>query len=77
VPVGPALLGSILAVTALCATAVFGSSLTHLMGTPALYGQPFDLWFTLSGPSPAQLGQLLTGLENDHALSDISIGGSG
>jgi hypothetical protein len=77
VPVGPALLGSILAVTALCATAVFGSSLTHLTGTPALYGQPFDLWFTLSGPSPAQLGQLLTGLENDHALSDISIGGSG
>ncbi len=30
VPVGSALLGSVLAVTALCATVVFGSSLTHL-----------------------------------------------
>ena len=43
VPVASALLGSILAVTALCATAVFGSSLTHLITTPALYGQRFDL----------------------------------
>jgi hypothetical protein len=32
VPVGSALLGTVLAVIALCGTAVFGSSLSHLMG---------------------------------------------
>ena len=51
VPVGPALLGSTLAVTALCATVVFGASLTHLISTPALYGQPFELEFTPFGPA--------------------------
>ena len=48
VPVGPALVGSILAVTALCATAVFGASLTHLTSTPALYGQPYNEWFSVN-----------------------------
>ena len=43
------MLGSILAVTALCATSVFGASLTHLTTTPALYGQPFDVWLNLNG----------------------------
>ncbi|MBV9094003.1 MAG: FtsX-like permease family protein, partial [Streptosporangiaceae bacterium] len=74
VPVGPALLGSVLAVTALCATAVFGASLGHLIGTPALYGQPFDLWLTPG--SPAQFAQLTADTEHDSAISDISIGGS-
>jgi len=74
VPVGPALLGSVLAVTALCATAVFGASLGHLTGTPALYGQPFDLWFTPS--SPAQFARLAADLEHDGAMSDVSLGGS-
>ena len=72
VPVGSALLGSVLAVTALCATAVFGASLSHLTSTPALYGQPFDL--TLS-PGPAtSFSQLVTALTGDRAISDISLG---
>jgi ABC-type lipoprotein release transport system permease subunit len=72
-PTAPALLGSVLAVTALCATVVFGASLTHLTATPALYGQPFELWFAPKGPaSPAQLGQLLTSLERDRAISGIT-----
>jgi FtsX-like permease family len=50
VPVGSAMLGSILAVTALCATSVFGASLTHLTTSPTLYGQPFDVWLNLNGP---------------------------
>ena len=59
-PAGPALLGSVLAVTALCATVVFGASLTHLTGTPALYGQPFDLWLPRKRPRDAtQFGQLV------------------
>ena len=43
VPVGSALLGTVLAVMALCGSAVFGASLTHLTGTPKLYGDPFQL----------------------------------
>ena len=34
VPLGSALLGMVLAVIALCATGVFGASLTHLTATP-------------------------------------------
>jgi ABC-type lipoprotein release transport system permease subunit len=75
VPVGPALLGSVLAVTALCGTAVFGASLTHLTSTPALYGQPFDEWFGVNGTgSPAQNNQVLTSIERDNAVSDITAG---
>lgn len=36
-------------------------------------GQPFELWFAPKGPtSPAQVGELLTGLERDSAISDIT-----
>lgn len=42
-PVATALLGAVLAVTALCAIAVFGSSLTHLDATPALFGDTYQV----------------------------------
>ncbi len=75
---GPALLGSVLAVAALCATVVFGASLTHLTSTPALYGQPFDLQFSSGGPgNAAQFGQMVATLERDRAVSDISAGAEG
>ncbi len=69
VPVGTALVGSILAVTALCGTAVFGASLTHLTRTPALYGQSYDLTFGIntSGTS-AQAAQMLGSLDRTRAL---------
>ena len=51
VPVGSALVGSVVAVTVLGATAVFGASLSHLTSTPALYGQPYDLAFSPGGTS--------------------------
>jgi len=73
VPVGPALLGSVLAVTALCATAVFGASLSHLTSTPALYGQPFDLAFS-PGNTPPTFSQLATRLIGDRAISDVNLG---
>jgi len=72
VPVGPALAGSVLAVTVLCATAVSGASLDHLTATPALYGQPFDLVFSPSGD--IQFGPLLTGIARHRAISDITLG---
>ncbi|HTS96647.1 MAG TPA: FtsX-like permease family protein [Streptosporangiaceae bacterium] len=78
VPVGSALLGSVLAVTALCATVVFGASLTHLTSTPALYGQPFDLEFSGNGPGNAtQFEQMVAALERDRAISRISAGAAG
>jgi putative ABC transport system permease protein len=71
-PVGTALLGTVLAVTALTATAVFGASLTHLLATPALYGQQFQLNFSDSGGSAD--GDLLDELGHDPAVTRISRG---
>jgi hypothetical protein len=70
VPVAIALFGTVLAVLALCATAVFGASLSHLTATPKLYGDPFQLSFNPNGgPSdPA----LLTSLEHDGAVTGIT-----
>ena len=42
VPVRSALLGTILAVAAVVAALVFGTSLLHLIGTPRLYGQDWQ-----------------------------------
>jgi hypothetical protein len=78
VPVGSALLGSILAVTALCATVVFGASLTHLTTTPALYGQPFDVWFGINNTgSEAQAGQMLSSIQHQRSVTDVTAGISG
>jgi predicted lysophospholipase L1 biosynthesis ABC-type transport system permease subunit len=55
--VGTALIGSVAGVAALCATAVFGSSLAHLTATPALYGAPYQYFFNSSGPGA--VGQAL------------------
>jgi ABC-type lipoprotein release transport system permease subunit len=75
VPVGPALLGAILAVTALCATAVFGASLTHLTTTPTLYGQPYDEWFSVNQTGySAQNVQMVSRLERDRGIADITAG---
>jgi len=43
VPVATALVGATVAVAALIATTVFGASLTHLVKTPPLYGQNWQL----------------------------------
>jgi FtsX-like permease family len=68
IPLGSALLGVVLAVIALCATAVFGASLTNLTATPRLYGDPEQLSF--SPPNPP----LLTSLEHNPAVSAVTIG---
>ena len=78
VPVGSALVGSILAVTALCATAVFGSSLTHLITTPSLYGQPFNLDISVNSTgTPAQAEQLVDDIEQERTVTGITAGLSG
>jgi ABC-type lipoprotein release transport system permease subunit len=69
VPVGSALLGTVLAVVALCGTAVFGASLSHLTTTPRLYGHPEQLDFNYNAaPSPA----LVKTLEHDRAITGIT-----
>ena len=68
VPARTALLGSVLAVTALSAAVVFGASLGHLTSTPVLYGQSYDAWFSPSGSSRAsatEFSALVTTLERD------------
>jgi hypothetical protein len=60
-------------VAAVCATAVFGTSLAHLTGTPALYGAPFQAYFNYSGPGGTAGGGLLTELQRDRAISRITL----
>ena len=72
IPLGSALLGMVLAVIALCATGVFGASLTHLTASPRLWGDPEQVSF--SSPTPP----LLRSLEDDKAVTAITAGvGSG
>ena len=76
-PVGTALLGMVLAVAALCATAVFGASLTHLVSSPALYGAPFQAYFAsdgLPGSQAVVTGPLLDSLRKDRAITRITLG---
>jgi hypothetical protein len=79
--VGSALLGTVLAVIALCGTAVFGASLAHLIATPRLYGDTFQLSFgdlPTGGPNPAVLRSLeqnkaVTGIMEGIGLTEISV----
>jgi hypothetical protein len=73
--VGTALLGMVLAVAALSATAVFGASLTRLISSPALYGVPFQAEFTNegTGSGAAVTGPVLASLRHDRAIERITV----
>jgi hypothetical protein len=73
-PVGSALLGTVLAVIALCGTAVFGASLSHLTATPKLYGDPFQLNFSDPNSQGIPNPSLLTSLRHDQAVTGITEG---
>ncbi len=75
VPVGTALLGTVLAVTALAATTVFGASLTWLLHSPALYGAPFQLYIPPDGGgiNGALENSLLASLRRDRAIDRITL----
>ena len=73
VPVGSALLGTVLAVVALCGTAVFGAGLAHLTATPKLYGDPFQL--NISNPNGGTPDpKVLRSLEHDRAVTGLTQG---
>jgi hypothetical protein len=75
VPVGSALLSTVLAVTALSATTVFGASLTRLISSPALYGAPYDVSFSNqgSGSGAVLTGALLHSLRRDPAIDRVTV----
>ena len=73
VPVGTALFGTVIAVTALCATAVFGASLSHLTATPELYGQDYQIILSSIHGNPTKE---LAAVERDHAVTGIMVGTS-
>lgn len=73
VPVGTALAGTVAAVTALCATAVFGASLAHLTASPALYGAPFQAYFSSAGPGPGGQQGLLADMRHYRAIDRITL----
>ena len=74
IPVGTALLGTVLAVIALCGTAVFGASLSHLTSTPKLYGDPFQLNISSASAGGAPDPALLKELEHNRAITRITAG---
>jgi hypothetical protein len=54
---------------------VFGASLAHLTASPALYGAPFQLLFTTSGPGTGTTEDgLLAEFRRDPALARITLG---
>jgi hypothetical protein len=73
VPVRTALAGSVMAVAALCATAVFGASLAHLTTTPALYGDTYQAYFIPSGSGSISASGLLPEFQRDQAISQITL----
>lgn len=77
VPVGTALVGCALAVAALCATTVFGASLSRLTVTPRFYGQAFQLWFNNLGTGPSSVDPVLSQLRTDRSVTAITLGTSG
>jgi hypothetical protein len=74
VPVGSALLGTVLAVIALCGTAVFGASLSHLTATPRLYGDTFQLNVNNPAGGGAPDARLIDELEHDRSVTGITEG---
>jgi ABC-type lipoprotein release transport system permease subunit len=74
VPVSSAIVGAVLAVAVLCATAVFGASLTHLTGTPAQYGQNFDAWLTVNGTGTVAQNEQLLAATDRPGVSAVTAG---
>ena len=76
VPVRSALAGTVVAVAAVVAAAVFGTSLIALVGTPHQYGQNWNQEFDLEfGAIPATLGAKL--LSGDPFISEYAAGNYG
>jgi ABC-type lipoprotein release transport system permease subunit len=78
IPVGSAMLGLVLGVAVLCATAVFGASLNQLTSNPSQYGQGFDAWFSVNTTgSLAQNQTMLDAILRRPGIAAITAGVGG
>jgi len=75
VPVATALVGATVAVMALVATTVFGASLTHLVKTPPLYGQNWQL--DMGNMSNPQLHKALATFDPSKDVTKVTWGFAG
>jgi ABC-type lipoprotein release transport system permease subunit len=75
VPVATALVGATVAVMALVATTVFGASLTHLVKTPPLYGQNWQL--DLGGMTTPEMHTALATFESNKNVTKVTYGFAG
>jgi ABC-type lipoprotein release transport system permease subunit len=74
VPVGTAILGTILAVAALCGTAIFSTSLTTLTTTPHLYGDDYQaIVYAQSAGRPDQ-DPIIARLEHSPLVAALTVG---
>ena len=72
VPAWTALVGTILAMAALAATAVFGASLSHLIASPPLYGDPFTVYFDSQDPHTVT-GPVQQSLQRDPSIDRMTL----
>ncbi|MGD0691344.1 MAG: FtsX-like permease family protein [Acidimicrobiales bacterium] len=75
VPVVTALIGTVLAVAALAATSVFGSSLSNLVATPRLYGSNWQV--DLQNVPTNKIHPLISALKRDASVTRVTYGGQG
>ncbi|MGB8197238.1 MAG: ABC transporter permease [Acidimicrobiales bacterium] len=75
VPVVTALIGTVLAVAALAATIIFGSSLSTLVATPRLYGSNWQV--DLGNVPTKMLHPMITSLQHDSDVARVTFGQSG
>jgi ABC-type lipoprotein release transport system permease subunit len=75
VPVITALVGMVLAVAALAATSVFGSSLSNLVATPRLYGSNWQV--DLQNVPSKGLATMLSSLKDNANVTRVTYGGQG
>lgn len=73
VPVSTALLGTVLAVAALCGTAVFSSSLTTLTSTPRLWGDDYQAVVYAQNAHDRTIARL----ERSPLVADLTLGTGG
>jgi hypothetical protein len=71
-PVRAGLAGAVAAVTALCTIAVFGSSLSHLLDSPALYGDPFTAYVDVDGTGSLPHAAVVSQLKSYPAIDQIT-----
>ena len=71
-PVRAGLAGAVAAVTALCAIAVFGASLSHLLASPELYGDPFTAYVNVNGTGAPSAQIVVNALKQEPAVDRIT-----